>query len=374
MDTTSRHSNLPLIEMISDWFTAHHLPVRLTHDDTGKKANLFATLPAHDGSVRGGVLLSGHTDVVPVDGQQWETNPFVATQIDDRIYGRGTCDMKGFVAVLLASLPELQSQSLAKPIHFAFSYDEEVGCVGVSRLISDMIQVGIQPDACIVGEPTLMRPVIAHKGIHLYRCRFEGKAAHSSLTPNGCNAIDYAAQFVCWLKELALELQREGRRDSDFDVPFTSLSTNMMQGGTAVNIVPSSCDVLFDIRNLPTEQASDLFAKIKQYLDEHLLREMKSEHPDAAITLETLVDSPALNMPKDAAISRLVQEMMDHASVYKVAYATEAGLFQQAGIPTIVCGPGSIEQAHKPNEFVTLEQLNQCEAFIRGLPAYLNRV
>lgn len=219
-DTTSRNSNLELIADIEAWLKRHHIPSRLTHDSTGQKANLFATLPAANGDISGGIILSGHTDVVPIDGQKWHTNPFKAELIEDKIYGRGTCDMKGFIAVVLSLIPELQQSALKQPVHFAFSYDEEVGCLGARLLIADLQQIGVKPKACIVGEPTDMHPIVAHKGIQVFRCRVHGAAAHSSLTHRGCNAIEYAAKIINYLRDLADLMRLAGPFDQHFDVPF----------------------------------------------------------------------------------------------------------------------------------------------------------
>lgn len=366
-DTTSRNSNLALIHVIADWFQTHNISVRLTHDISGKKANLFATLPAQDGTVNGGIVLSGHTDVVPVDGQQWDTDPFVAVQKNERIYGRGTSDMKSFIAVILALLPDFLKTKLREPLHFAFSYDEEVGCLGAPLLITDFQQQGIQPRACIVGEPTEMRPVIAHKGINVFHCRVHGKAAHSSLTTKGCNAIEYAARLICHIRDLADELRLKGPQDEFYDVPFTSMTTNTIHGGTASNIIPEFCEFSFEFRNLPLMQPQDLIAKMEVYIRDHLLPKMKQETMDADIELDFKGSVPGLEGDEKSAIIALARALTHESKKLKVSYATEGGLFQQAGIPTIICGPGNIEQAHRPNEFVMLEQLQKCEAFLRAL-------
>jgi acetylornithine deacetylase len=364
-DTTSRNSNLPLIAEIKDWFSHHQMSSRLTYDETKQKANLLATLPARDGSINGGLILSGHTDVVPVDGQKWKTYPFKAVQIDDKIYGRGTCDMKGFIAVTLAMLPEFQTLSLPYPIHFAFSYDEEIGCVGVPRLIADLQQAGIKPKACIVGEPTDMHPVIAHKGIQVFRCRLHGQAAHSSLTPEGCNAIDYAAKLIAYIRDFANEWRKKGPFDQHFDVPFTTLSTNMIQGGTARNIIPAECEFYFEFRYLPEVKPDTIIERIKAYAQNELLPEMKQEYAHADIEIENKGAAPGFESDQESDIKQVAYEITGEKEIRKVAYATEAGLFQHAHIPTIICGPGNIEQAHGPDEFVTLAQLEKCEVFLK---------
>lgn len=366
-DTTSRHSNLELITALQDWFKQHNIPVRLTQDPSEPKANLVATLPAHDGTVTGGILLSGHTDVVPVDGQHWYTDPFEAVQIDDRVYGRGTCDMKGFLAVMLALVPEFQQQKLSQPVHFAFSYDEEIGCRGAPFLIADLQQAGIQPKACIVGEPTLMRPVIGHKGIQVFRCRVQGRAAHSSLTPEGCNAIEYAAKLMSYIRNLSEQIRRDGPFDKHYDVPFTSVSINRIEGGTANNIIPEHCEFIFEFRHLPGVKPETIFDTIKAHVDNELLPLMQREHAQAVIEFDRLGTAPSFEAEESSALYQLARQLSGENDIVKVAYATEAGLFQRANMSSIICGPGSIEQAHRPNEYVTVAQLKQCEAFLKKM-------
>jgi acetylornithine deacetylase len=367
IDTTSRNSNLQLIDIVEDWFKRHHVVSQITHDTKEKKANLFATIPAHDGNMSGGIVLSGHTDVVPVDGQEWDTNPFEAVQIQDRMVGRGTCDMKGFLAVILALVPEFQQHRLTKPIHFAFSYDEEVGCHGAPLMISAMQQMGIKPRACIVGEPTSMRPVVAHKGIQVFRCRVRGHAAHSSLTPRGCNAIEYAAKLICYIRDLADQIQQEGPLDEHFDVPFTSMSTNRIHGGIANNIIPALCEFFFEFRNLPQVNPKSIIDKIEDYVRDVLQPRMQQEGANASIEIDKIAAIPSFESSDAAAINQLARAISGELKIVKVGYATEAGLFQKADIPTIVCGPGSILQAHCPNEFVTMDQLNKCADFLRDI-------
>jgi acetylornithine deacetylase len=364
-DTTSRNSNLELMAALQEWFSSHHVTSRLIHDANEPKANLFATLPAHDGSIHGGIVLSGHTDVVPVDGQTWDTDPFCVTQKNDLLYGRGTSDMKGFIAVVLSLLPEFKSLKLNKPIHFAFSYDEEIGCKGAISLVNDIRQQGIQPEGCIVGEPTEMKLVVGHKGIHLFRCRIQGRAAHSSLTPQGCNAIEYAAQLICRIREFADQTKQYGPYDECYDVPFSSFSTNMIQGGNAFNTIPASCEFYFEFRNLPSDHPDQILKQIKSYVDDNLLPRMRVEYPEASVEIHSLAAVPGLEASPTASITKLIQDLTQQKNILKVAYATEAGLFQQADIPTVICGPGSIEQAHRANEYISLKQLNECEVFLR---------
>ncbi|MBX3709581.1 MAG: acetylornithine deacetylase [Gammaproteobacteria bacterium] len=364
-DTTSRNSNVEIIDFIQEWFVEHKAVIRLTRDPHQPKANLFATLPAQDGSLDGGVIFSGHTDVVPVDGQQWDTNPFEAVQVEDKIYGRGACDMKGFLAVVLSLVPAFHKLKLSKPVHFAFSYDEEVGCTGAPLMIDDLLHTGIKPSACIVGEPTEMHPVIAHKGIQVFRCTVRGCAAHSSLTIKGCNAIEYAAKLIGYIRHLADELRQTGPFDHHFDVPFTSVSTNMIQGGIANNVVPEQCEFIFEFRHLPSMKPHNIIDKITHYVQQELLPQMQKEQVNAGIEVKNIAVVPSFESSEDGVIDQLIRIMNGDKAIHKVAYATEAGLFQRAQIPTIVCGPGSIEQAHRPNEFVSILQLKKCEALLR---------
>jgi acetylornithine deacetylase len=366
-DTTSRLPNLGLIETVRDYLRSAGLDATLTYDETGQWANLFATVPAHDGTTHGGIVLSGHTDVVPVDGQQWDSDPFVARIDDGKLYGRGSCDMKGFIGTALALLPQMQSAKLAKPIHFALSFDEEVGCAGAPLLLADLQKRGLRPEGCIVGEPTSMRPIVAHKGINAYRCCVRGHAAHSSLTPQGLNAIEYAARLICHIRDVAQRYRSHGPFDTLYDVPFTTAQTSTITGGNAINTVPAHCEFQFEFRNLPTMDPQAILAQIETYARDTLLPQMRREHPDAAIEISEIAAAPGLDASEQAAITQLVRALTADQAKRKVAYGTEAGLFQRAGIPTVVCGPGNIEQAHKPNEFVSLEQLGASESFIRKL-------
>jgi acetylornithine deacetylase len=367
MDTVSRHPNLGLIETVRDELRTRGIESTLTYGRDGKWANLFATLPAHDGATNGGIVLSGHTDVVPVDGQKWDSDPFKPEIRDGLLYGRGTCDMKGFIGAALALVPEMQRVQLAKPIHFALSFDEEIGCAGAPLMIEELVQRGVKPEGCIVGEPTSMRPIVAHKGINAYQCCVRGHAAHSSLTPRGLNAIEYAARLICHIRDLADEFRAKGPFDELYDVPFTTSQTSTIEGGNAINTVPAECRFVFEFRNLPTLDPDAIFARIEHYARETLLPKMQREHAAAAIEFKKIAAAPGLDAAEQAAITQLVRTLTADQSQRKVAYGTEAGLFARAGIPSVVCGPGDIEQAHKANEYVALEQLGACESFLRKL-------
>jgi len=369
-DTTSRESNLGLIEWVRDWLTGQGIACRLTYDSTGAKANLFATVGT--GS-RPGIVLSGHTDVVPVDGQAWDTHPFKATLSNDRVYGRGAADMKSFIAVALAMTPRFLAADLRAPVHFALSYDEEVGCIGVRGLLADLAENGIAPAGCVVGEPTSMRVVVAQKGMHVYDCRVRGREAHSALTPQGVNAIEYAAKLIVYIRNVADRIRDGGHRADGFDVPFTTLQTGTIRGGTAHNIVPRECAFQFEFRYLPGADPKALFDEIESYARSALEPEMRRVASDAAIEIRPRVDVPGLDIDVDHELAELVRGLARNDAVGRVAYATEAGLFQRAGIPSIICGPGSIEQAHKPNEFITLDQIALCESFMERLVEELSR-
>jgi len=366
-DTTSRDSNLALIDWVSGYLKSHGVESTLTFSDDQRKANLFATLPARDGNATaGGVVLSGHTDVVPVDGQPWNTNPFEASRIGERIYGRGVTDMKSFSATGLAFVPEFVRRGLKRPVHFALSYDEEVGCVGVRRLIAEVMQRGISPLGCIVGEPTGMELVVAHKGKKSWRCRIRGHEAHSSLTPLGVNAVQIACEIVTYLTNMARSFRDDGPFDEAYDVPFTTVHTGLIRGGTALNIVPRDCWFDFEIRHLPFDDPDELFAEVRAYA-ERFLPEMRKVAAGTHIEFDALSTMPGLDTGGDSAIAELGRECNAADGHGKVSFGTEASLFHAAAIPAIICGPGHIAQAHQPNEWVSVEQLARCEAFMRRL-------
>jgi acetylornithine deacetylase len=366
--TVSRDSNLGLIEWVRDELLRQGVTSRLTYDDAKKKANLFATIGPTD---RPGVVLSGHTDVVPVDGQDWETDPFVPTVKNGRMYGRGTADMKSFIGTVIAHVPEFLDANLKTPLHIALSYDEETGCLGVRRLIDDLAAAGIRPMGCVVGEPTMMNVVTSHKSQTQYSCRVHGNEAHSSLTPHAVNAIEYAARIICYIREIADLMRVSGERAEGFDVPFTTLQTGVIKGGTATNIVPKECVFNVEARCLPGADPQRFFDEIRAFADS-LLPEMRAVYAHADIVWEMLADAPACDTSERAPIYDLAQGLARGETGRKVAYATEAGLFHRAGIPTIICGPGSIEQAHKPNEYIELSQIAACVGFISKLIAEMH--
>jgi acetylornithine deacetylase len=365
--TVSRDSNLGLIEWVRDYLQGLGAATRLTHDTTGKKANLFATL---GDSGKPGLILSGHTDVVPVDGQSWDTDPFVATPRDGKLYARGSADMKGFIGVVLAQAPRfiaaINEGRLDAPLHYALSYDEEVGCLGVRGLIRDLEKHGIRPAGCVVGEPTSMQPIIAHKGTHRFRCAVHGKEAHSSYVTHGVNAIEYAARIIVYIRQLADRLAQIEQRDYGFTVPYSTLSTGLIQGGIAANVVPKDCTFQFDMRTLPQASPDALYREILAYA-ESLAREMQSTDPASGIDLQWVSQTVGLAAAETDAIVQWAMQLSGNTKAGKVSYGTEAGLFQQMGVPTVICGPGDIAEAHRPNEYVTFDQLAQCESFVRRI-------
>ncbi len=363
-DTTSRNSNLDLIHFVRDYLKGLGVGAQLTFDDDKRKANLYATLGPTD---RGGIALSGHSDVVPVDGQDWSSDPWTLTERDGRLYGRGTCDMKSFIAVALAHAPKFLERRLVLPIHLCLSYDEEIGCQGVPRLLAYLKQQPVAPIACIVGEPTGMKVIVGHKGKLSYRCRVRGSECHSALAPQGVNAVAAAARVIARLSDMAARKVREGPFDEDYDIPHTTIHCGLVRGGTALNIVPADCAFEFEFRCLPTDDAPALLAEIQDYARRELEPAMKLIAPAAGFSWEKTSSFPGLDLAPDAEVVALAKSLAGANATGKVAFGTEAGLYQQSGIPAVVCGPGSIEQAHKPDEFISLEQLGLCERFLGRL-------
>ena len=363
-DTTSRNSNLELVDFVRDHLDRFGIASELIPDATGKKANLFATIGPKD---RPGICLSGHTDVVPIDGQDWSTDPWKLTERDGLLYGRGTCDMKGFVAIMLTWVERFADTELKTPVNLLFSYDEEVGCIGVRGALERLKQLPIMPKGCVIGEPTSMQVTTAHKGKKSIRCHVHGHECHSSLAPRGVNAVEYAAEVIAHLKGMARRFASEGPFDPDYDVPYTTIHTGIVHGGTALNIVPKDCRFDFEFRYLPGEDPEKLLADVQRYAETQLAPEMKAVTAEAGFTWQQISAFPGLDTRDDEEIAVLAKALALSNATVKVAFGTEAGLVQQAGIPTVVCGPGSIEQAHKPDEFVALSQLSQCEAFMDRL-------
>ncbi|HYW76537.1 MAG TPA: acetylornithine deacetylase [Gammaproteobacteria bacterium] len=369
LDTTSNQSNLPLIAFIEDYLAGHGIVSRRIPDQSGEKANLYATIGPAD---RPGIMLSGHTDTVPVTGQTWSFPPFRLTAEGERLYGRGTADMKGFLAAVLASAPALVKADLAVPVHLAFSHDEEIGCLGVRTLLADLAEHPIRPAACLVGEPTSMRVATAHKGKVAVRLHVHGKACHSGMASEGVNAIHAAARLVTRVADMAAERATRGPFDERFAIPHTTLQVGTIEGGTALNIVPQDCVLDVEIRAVPADDPEALLGELAD-LAAALEAAMHETHPDTGIRLERLVEYPGLSMADDHELVEFVLSLLEDPARARIGYGTEGGLFQrELDLPTLVCGPGSMAQGHQPDEFLTRGQLERCESFLGQLIAALS--
>lgn len=363
MNTVSANSNLELIDFAQSHLKALGVQSRITYNAERTKANLFATLGEGKPA---GVIVSGHTDTVPWDGQDWSVDPLSAIVQNERLYGRGSADMKSFIAIALANAHRFLESDSPFAVHFAFSYEEEIGCFGVKELIADLRDAGIKPLACIVGEPTSMVPAIAHKGVYRYKCCVRGKEAHSSLTPKSVNAIEMAARVIGKVRDMAEDFERNEPRYEGFDVPFSTASVGQFHGGIADNVVPRDAEFRYEFRDLPTADARRMQADVIAYAGS-IEPAMKKVAPDAGFRFETICEIPSFLGAADNPVTKLAQRLAGEEGTTLVAFGTEAGLFKNAGIPTVVCGPGSIEQAHQPDEFVSLEQLARCELFMERL-------
>jgi acetylornithine deacetylase len=366
-DTVSDKSNLALVDHVEAYLAGHGITARRIIDDTGQKAALWVTIGPAD---RPGIVLSGHTDVVPVAGQSWSHDPFTLTERDGRLYGRGAADMKGFVATCLAMVPEMARAKLVAPIHLALSYDEEVGCVGVRPLLDEINKLKVKPLACFVGEPTLMQVAIGHKGKHALRAIVRGEACHSSLAPEGVNAVEFAAELIVEIRRRALQIAAGGARDPLYDMPFTTLLSSVVQGGTALNIVPDKCELQFEARGLGVHESREVTDGIVAWVRSDLEPAMRRGHPDCGVDFEEMVEYPALDMEASHPLATFAKTLAGRNSHIKVSYGTEAGLFvATANIPSVVIGPGAIAQAHKPDEFVEIAELERCAEMIEKLIA-----
>jgi acetylornithine deacetylase len=368
-DTTSRNSNLELISFVADYLRGLGIESELYHDATGTKANLYATIgPRRDG----GVVLSGHTDVVPVDGQAWTSDPFTVVERDGRLHGRGTADMKSFCAVALALVPEFLAAGLELPIHLAFSYDEEVGCIGVRGMLPHVALPGLTPQAVIVGEPTGMKVVNTHKGIRSFWTTVTGLEAHSSATHRGVNAVMIAAELIGFLARLAEEERSAADPDSPFDPPYTTVNVGPIEGGTALNIIPRHCKFVWEYRLIPGNPPDAIIDRFVAYAEQTVLPRMRAVSPDAAIVTEPRAWVPPLRAESGSPAESLVLALTGSNRSHAVSYGTEAGLFREAGLPAVICGPGDIAQAHRPDEYISREQVAACVEFMRRLGAHLS--
>lgn len=367
-DTTSHRSNLPLIDWVEDYLRGHGVTCARVPDETGEKANLYAHIGPE---IPGGVILSGHTDVVPVDGQDWVTDPWTVTEKDGRLYGRGTCDMKGFLALALAAVPKMLAADLKRPIQLALSYDEEVGCAGVIPMVHEMATKLPKAEMCIVGEPSMMKVVSGHKGALGFHTHVHGFEVHSSLVHRGVSAITHAARLIDWHRTTMAANAAAADPDNPYEPPYTTLHNGLIEGGTAGNITAKDCWFVSDIRILPGEDPDDWDRRYRAFAAE-VEAEMKAVVPETRIDVQYRPQVPALDAEEDGPAESLVRRLTGDNSVNVVSYQTEAGHFQQAGFSTVICGPGSIEQAHQPNEYVSVAQYEAGARFMDDLIAALS--
>ena len=368
--TVSADSNRALIDYCANLLRTVDADITIIEDLGGHKANLYATIGPKD---VGGVLLSGHTDVVPVEGQDWTTPPFQMTAQGGNLFGRGTADMKGFVACALSAALSAGKRNLKTPLHLALSYDEEIGCVGVRSMIEMLANAPFRPRLCIVGEPTLMAVATGHKGKSAYRVTCTGVEAHSALAPTGLNAIHMACDMITGLRDLQHQIASGALLDDDYDVPYSTIHVGKMSGGVALNIVPNHSEFMFEIRNISQDDPQDFLADIQAHADQ-VLAPLRRDFPNAAIDIDMTNTYPPLDTSKDAEIVGFVKSLTGTNSTIKVAFGTEGGLFaSQLNIPTVICGPGSMAQGHKPDEFVSVEQLEKCDAMLAALLDRLER-
>ena len=367
-DTTSRESNLQLIEFVRDYLAGFDVPCELIYNAERSKANLFATIgPAG----QPGIVLSGHTDVVPVDGQPWTVAPFELSERDGKLFGRGTADMKGYIACVLALVPALVQATLRMPVHIALSYDEEVGCLGVRSLLAELEQHPAKPLLCIIGEPTELKPVLGHKGKLAMRCDVHGHPCHSAYAPLGVNAIEYAAELIGELGRIGQQLKAPEQHDSRFDPPYSTVQTGVISGGKALNIVPADCRFDFEIRALPSQDPAQVAQQLQAYAEQQVLPRMRAVSEHSAIRFSELSAYPGLATDAQSQAAELIAAFCGSREFGTVAFGTEGGLFDAAGIPTVVCGPGSMDQGHKPDEFVSRAQLDACDAMLQRMLAFI---
>jgi len=365
-DTTSRESNLQLIEFVRDYLAGFDVPCELIYNAERSKANLFATIgPAE----HPGIVLSGHTDVVPVDGQPWTVAPFELSEHDGKLFGRGTADMKGYIACVLELVPALVAAELRMPVHIALSYDEEVGCLGVRSLLAELEQRPVKPLLCIIGEPTELKPVLGHKGKLAMRCDVHGHPCHSAYAPLGVNAIEYAAELIGELGRIGQQLKAPEHHDARFDPPYSTVQTGVISGGKALNIVPADCRFDFEIRALPSQDPTQVVQQLQAYAEQQVLPRMRAVSEHSAIRFSELSAYPGLATDAQSQAAELIAAFCGSREYGTVAFGTEGGLFDAAGIPTVVCGPGSMDQGHKPDEFVSRAQLDACDAMLQRMLA-----
>ena len=363
-DTTSRNSNLPLIDWVRDYLDGLGVAYRLSFDRSGQKANLHAIIGPHG---PGGVALSGHVDVVPVDGQAWTSDPFRLRHDNGKLVGRGSTDMKGFVACCLAAVPNFQAAGLRRPIHLFISYDEEVDCAGARRLVLDLAESGQQPAFCIVGEPTSMQPVLGHKGRLAATVTARGLAGHSSAPARGVNAVYAAAAAVAWIAGEQRRIAAEGPFVAGFDPPYSTVHVGTLSGGTILNIIPEHASFRMECRVVPGDDAQAALERLRRHVATAIEPAMHAVDPATGFTITVSDWLPGLSLDADHPLAGMVRQLTGSNSMGHVSYGTEAGLYEEAGIPSIVCGPGDIAQAHTPDEWIAASELAACDAFLQRL-------
>ncbi|WP_254073538.1 acetylornithine deacetylase [Acidisphaera sp. S103] len=363
-DTTSRNSNLKLISFIREYLDGLGVAYRVSTDAAGQKANIHAIIGPQ---TAGGLALSGHVDTVPVDGQAWTGDPFALRRRDGKLFARGSCDMKGFVAACLSAVPDFQARELVRPLHLFISYDEEVGCGGAKRLIQDLAESGLRPDLCVVGEPSSMKPILAHKGKLNLNVTVRGLPGHSSEPAKGVNAVQAAGEAIAWVAREARRLAAEGPFEDGFDPAYTTIHVGTVEGGTILNIIPERAAFTMEWRPIPGDSPYRHLDRMKAQIAETIEPAMKAVHPDCGFTYEIGLEMPGMALPADHALATEVKHVVGSNSAGKVAYGTEGGFYENAGIPTIICGPGDIAQAHQPDEWIAESELEACDKFIRRL-------
>ena len=363
-DTTSRNSNLDLIAFVRNYLDAHGVAYRVATDETGQKAAIHAIVGPQ---MAGGVALSGHVDTVPVDGQAWSADPFTLRRSGGNLYARGACDMKGFVAACLAAIPDFQAKPLLRPLHLLISYDEETDFDGVQRLVADLHESSLKPALCVVGEPSGMKPILAHKGRLSLNVRVRGRPGHSSEPAKGVNAIHAASEAIAWAAAEARRLATEGPFADTFDPPHTTLQVGTIQGGSILNIIPELAEFSMEWRDIPGDDAERHLQRLQAFVAATIEPAMHAAHPETGFSYEVINLMPRMALNPDHELATVVKQLTGVNSAGTVSYGTEGGYYQNAGIPTIVCGPGHIAQAHQPDEFVAQSQLDACDAFVRRL-------
>jgi acetylornithine deacetylase len=364
-DTTSSKSNMGLINYVEEYLLSFGIKSQIIRDKHEDKANLHAIIGPKDIS---GIMLSGHTDVVPVAGQSWSSDPFQMEEKEGKLYGRGSCDMKGFIACVLAKVPEFVNSNLKEPIHLAFSYDEETGCTGVHSLVDVVKDLVVKPRACIVGEPTSMKVVNSHKGIRHLLTKVYGHENHSS-TDSGVNAISYAAKIVGFIDKMQEEMRLRPALVEGFDPPYATVHAGRIQGGVAANITPNYCEIEWDYRPIPGTDEDEVFNRYEAFINEVILPKMRKQSEEYGdVKTDYLAKVPCLFPETGSEAEALVKHLAEQNSTHVVSYGTEAGIFhQKGGVPAVVCGPGSILQAHKADEYVDISELKACDKFLNRL-------